>query len=330
MPEYKVQTRAYHNFVARFLQDASESSPRGIPTKEVIGASLIVRNPVDRIITDKARKINIAFGFAEWFAILYGIDSIKFFEMFVSDYGKYSTDGEHLDGAYGSRIVYEHYDPKTAYAETRNQIEAVTSRLDSDRDSRQAVISIYGSEDLYGAGGKNTPCTLSLQFILRNSVLHCITTMRSNDIIRGFTYDLLVFSLIQELIATRLGVGLGEYVHNVGSLHMYDTDMAMVETFGKSPRWPFKMNTMPAISLETIRSFRPVIDNVGKEDFFLAAISQPVNSQTKYLLNMAYAMQAFAIRRTMPSLSKSAYSQISDTTIKHCLRPWIVRRSAGV
>jgi thymidylate synthase len=46
--------------------------------------------------------------------------------------------------------------------------------------------------------------------------------MRSNDIYYGLPTDVFAFTMLQEVVARTLGVGLGKYRHAVGSLHLYD------------------------------------------------------------------------------------------------------------
>ena len=64
-----------------------------------------------------------------------------------------------------------------------------------------------------------------MQFILRNGKLDLIVTMRSNDIWLGLPYDLFNFTCMQIQMAMELGVEVGVYYHNAGSLHMYKRDV---------------------------------------------------------------------------------------------------------
>jgi len=47
------------------------------------------------------------------------------------------------------------------------------------------------------------------------------TNMRSNDAFIGLPHDVFAFTMLQEIVARTLGVGLGTYSHSVGSLHLY-------------------------------------------------------------------------------------------------------------
>ena len=104
----------------------------------------------------------------------------------------------------------------------------------SDNDSRRAVIHIRSPQDSILAH-KDVPCTLTLQFFLRNDKVHMVTSMRSSDLILGIAYDVPAFTLFQELLALQLSkrlnkpIGLGDYTHISNSLHIYERHFEMVE-----------------------------------------------------------------------------------------------------
>lgn len=315
--------RAFHNFLARVIEHGEPFTARGLQTRELLNSSLLVRDPLDRIITDRGRKMNIAFGIAEWYAIMFGINSIEFFKNFISDYDKYSSDGTVLDGAYGTRINYfdQNGDP-------RSQIQGVIQELRRDPTTRRAVISIYRDEDLFGLGGKNTPCTLSLQFLIREGQLHMIVNMRSSDVVRGVTYDLFVFTMLQEYIARHLEVELGSYFHNAGSLHFYETDMPLYKGLSQK-RWPGKMHPMPLLESEDLRRLERLITRyLDSREFFTAIAGWPTTPSTQYLKDLAYVMKAFRDRKSSPNASHTAFSCINDPTLKYVLRPWMRKREA--
>ncbi len=58
-----------------------------------------------------------------------------------------------------------------------------------------------------------------------------VTTMRSNDAFRGLPHDVFFFTMLQEFVARAVGVDVGEYVHCVGSLHVYDSDQERVAAY---------------------------------------------------------------------------------------------------
>ena len=130
---------------------------------------------------------------------------------YAPSYGRFSDDGETLHGAYGPRIWCS--------------LQAVIQMLKDKPDSRQAVITLHRSTDASIAArgeSKDIPCTIALQFLVRDSKLNLIVTMRSNDMWTGLPYDVFCFTSFQILMAQSLGYGVGWYQHQAASLHIYE------------------------------------------------------------------------------------------------------------
>lgn len=92
------------------------------------------------------------------------------------------------------------------------------------KNTRQAVIPIFNETDV-DVETNDCPCTLTWQFLPRADKLHMITTMRSNDAWLGLPYDLFCFTRIQSLVADAVGLDVGTYTHQVGSMHLYEKDV---------------------------------------------------------------------------------------------------------
>jgi thymidylate synthase len=100
--------------------------------------------------------------------------------------------------------------------------------LQKDSDTRQAVVALYRPNDC-GISTKDMPCTLTLQFMIRNDKLNLIVNMRSNDLWFGGVYDIFCFTALQELMANELKVEVGLYYHHVGSFHLYEKNIKDVQ-----------------------------------------------------------------------------------------------------
>lgn len=108
------------------------------------------------------------------------------------------------------------------------QFDTVIQRLTEDKSTRNAVI-MFNHAACNTSGTKDPICTTSLQFLVRTGRLYCIATMRSNSWWTGFRYDSVFFMQLQEWLAAILGVPLGLYYHNAGSLHIYDKDLERLQ-----------------------------------------------------------------------------------------------------
>lgn len=57
-----------------------------------------------------------------------------------------------------------------------------------------------------------------------------VAFMRANDAYMGLLNDTFSFTFIQEFLASMLGLTPGVYIHNVGSIHIYEKDLTKVHT----------------------------------------------------------------------------------------------------
>lgn len=230
---------AFIKLLDELLKNGSEVSPRGMLTKELSPISITITNPHKRVLSNKLRKLNYGFMVGELLWILQGRNDVDSVSHYNKQWLNFSDDGEILNGAYGQRIfkwdgafdiVDESYDDEEGNSHPSfelqeiivNQFENVYKLLKEDKYTRQATISMFDpSKDFRKT--KDKPCTNLLRFSIRNDKLNMITFMRSNDIWLGFPYDVFNFMTLQEILANRLGIEVGEYTHIVDSFHLYET-----------------------------------------------------------------------------------------------------------
>jgi thymidylate synthase len=223
----------YNNFTECYIGLIEEvynnpdyiSAPRGLKVKERLGVAFGIRNPRARLPYIVGRKFSITYMIAELLWYLSGENSTEWIANYSSFWRSISDDGETANSAYGARIFKSH--PWIAEG-VLNQWNYVKSELKQDPDSRRAVIHIRTPSDSVHAK-LDVPCTLTLQFFIRDGALHLMVNMRSSDIILGIAYDIPAFTLMQELLAMELGVETGTYMHVSNSLHIYERHFDMCE-----------------------------------------------------------------------------------------------------
>lgn len=212
---------AFNKVLDHLKAYGKKSSPRGFEITEIENANIIIKNPRNRIISCPERKFNVAYAFGELAWYLSGnnsVDQIAYYSKFQRGC---SDDGITLNSAYGARIfgIHNEDDFVKYYDKIEfDQWKDCVNKLKNDHDTRQAIIHLHTPNN---KKTKDEVCTLTLQFLIRDNKLNMITTMRSNDIVLGFTYDVFAFTFMQELMANELNVELGCYCHNVGSMHIY-------------------------------------------------------------------------------------------------------------
>jgi thymidylate synthase len=234
---------------ARLLSSSAVkvSATRG-DSSELVGALIKISRPRARLSRSTIKgTVFSCLGELLWY--LSGSNSLPVIRYYIPKYVEESEDGKTIFGAYGPRLL----NWKGA-----SQIENVVKLLSAKPSSRRAVIQLFDASDL-SAKHKEIPCTCTIQFLIRGAAkrkLHVSVTMRSNDAFKGLPHDVFAFTMLQEIIARRLGIELGSYTHYVGSLHLYDRDAFKARSFVEQgwqqrvemPAMPAG-NPMPALSL---------------------------------------------------------------------------------
>ena len=210
----------YLDTIKKIWFHGNEVSPRGLKCKELLGEKIVIDNITDNIITLEELKTNVKYAEEEFKWYLSGTNRIDWSPLIEKVWKKYSPDGETANSAYGYRIFGN---DQIAI----DQWEWCIEQLRKDPDTRQALININNAYDKNLE--KDIPCTISLQFLLRDNRLHMICNMRSSDIYFGFRNDLYCFTRLQQAMADELGVEYGKYIQIAGSLHMYEKDYEKIK-----------------------------------------------------------------------------------------------------
>lgn len=178
-------------------------------TIELLSSSLCF-DMSDPVVLIRNRKVNYGFMFAEAAYILTGSTNVQYLEQHISKFGDYSDIYPLQQGSYGPPFV--------------EQIRYVVENLQENAESRQAVMTIWRPNP---RRSKDIPCTIALQFLIREGQLHTIVTMRSSDIFTGLIYDMFCFTAMSAAVLAFLempGIKLGKCWINAGSSHIYKKD----------------------------------------------------------------------------------------------------------
>lgn len=219
------------DLVRRVLQNLCNNpevttvGPRGMATRELRWCHYELTDVTRCATWLPGRGLNYPFMFAEFLWMFSGRDDLEMIKYYNEAIAKFSDDGLLLYGAYGPRW--------------RMQVNGAIERLRKDGDTRQAVICTWRPDyqwentdddgDYYRAS-KDVPCTLTMQYLLREGKLECGVVMRSSDAWLGLPYDIFCFSMLQRAIAAEIGVYPGPLSLFIGSSHLYDRDLEKART----------------------------------------------------------------------------------------------------
>lgn len=165
-------------------------------------------------MTTPGRRASLPAQIAETMWILAGRDDISWLSHYLPRAPQFSDDGQTWRGAYGPRIRY--WDGHT------DQLRYVAELLDSDPDSRRAVINIY-NPTVDSTPGLDVPCNDWLHFLIRDGSLNLHVATRSNDVIWGWSgINSFEWTALLMVLAGALGVEPGSITFSISSLHLYE------------------------------------------------------------------------------------------------------------
>lgn len=242
------------------LQYGRISKPRKFTCVELLNYHTTVQMEYP-IVTINERNIGYRFMFAEAYWILTGDNRLETIEPYSKIIKNFSDNGKTFFGAYGPKVI--------------DQIPYICDVLANDQWSRQAVMNIWRENP---PRTKDVPCTISVQFFIRDDKLYCIDTMRSSDIWLGWPYDVFNFSMLSSYIILLLNehydikLELGNIYMNLGSLHIYSENIEQAKKCLSYRKQKFNY-----LALQPLTEFKHSIDLLNH----LQAIFKPKPDELK-------------------------------------------------
>lgn len=181
-------------------------------TKALFNVGFYLNRPQETYIRSGFRKWSKEYAQAEW-------------QWYLSSDRRVKTLGE----IYGkvpdiwNMMADENGEVNSNYGwqwQREGQLDKVIEKLKSNPNTRHAAISIYDGKEI-NRYTKDTPCTYAVQFTIIDEKLNMSVYMRSNDLWFGFCNDQYQFSMLQQRVATELGIEVGWYHHHAHNMHLY-------------------------------------------------------------------------------------------------------------
>lgn len=193
---------SYYDIISNIGQDFSN-------TKALFNIGFEILNPLDNYINTDYRKWNPTYAEREWDWYLSGNPSAIEISKFAPIWKNMMDDNGNVRSNYGWQW------------KRNNQLDKIVNQLKNNKETRQAVISIYDGKEI-DTYSKDTPCTYAVQFTILNNKLNMTVLMRSNDLWYGFCNDQFCFSRLQEMVSIELNIQIGTYYHFAHNLHIYN------------------------------------------------------------------------------------------------------------
>ena len=108
-----------------------------------------------------------------------------------------------------------------------DQISALISQIKSTPDSRRLLVNAWNVGEIPQMA--LPPCHILFQFYVANGKLSCQLYQRSADLFLGVPFNIASYALLTHMVAQVCGLGVGDFVHTYGDVHIYSNHMEQVE-----------------------------------------------------------------------------------------------------
>lgn len=261
----------YRDVVQHVLRSSRIRSPRGLRTYDAGWVTVVINDPTDTLPLGCGRNLSRAVAAAESLQLIGGFSTPTLLTRASSRFAEYLEPDGYFHGAYGVRVG--------------GQVAQVISKIRTDRDTRQAVITLWDPRLDNLPGRRDYPCTVALRFSVVDDLLELDVVMRSNDVILGVPYDWFQFTQLQQTVARVLDVAPGPYRHTAWSLHVYERDLdaahRVTHPTVESERQPHGIgggadHEWSAVQLRALRLSTgrlPAEDRTRSEDWYAGAVA---------------------------------------------------------
>lgn len=149
-----------------------------------------------------------------------------------------------VDDGYSCDPESDFYGNRTE--ETIDQLAEVIQQIKTNPTSRRLVVSAWNVADISDMA--LPPCHLLFQFYVQNNKLSCQLYQRSCDAFLGLPFNIGSYALLTHLIAQVCGLGVGDFVHSFGDVHLYSDHLDQVRLqLSRDPRPLPKLSLNPEI-----------------------------------------------------------------------------------
>jgi thymidylate synthase len=142
---------------------------------------------------------------------------------------------------------------RTADARSVDQISDVIQQIKTNPISRRLIVSAWNVGEIDRMA--LPPCHALFQFYVVDQKLSCQLYQRSADVFLGVPFNIASYALLICMVAQVCGLGVGEFVHTFGDVHLYRNHIEQAELqLARQPYALPRMNINP--NVESIFDFR--------------------------------------------------------------------------
>jgi thymidylate synthase len=149
----------------------------------------------------------------------YAGEDIKAFAQRVATDEAFAKQWGELGPVYG----YQWRSWPTPSGGSVDQIANLIQQIKTNPNSRRLIVSAWNVP--YIDTMALPPCHTMFQFYVLNGKLSCQLYQRSADVFLGVPFNIASYALLTMMVAQVTGLGLGDFVHTFGDVHLYSNHL---------------------------------------------------------------------------------------------------------
>ena len=229
--------QAYLDLVKHILENGTDKSDRtGTGTRSVFGYQMrFDLNQGFPMVTTKKLHLKSIIHELLWF--LKGETNVQYLkENGVSIWNEWADENGELGPVYGKQ--WRSW--SGADGNTYDQILDLINQIKKNPDSRRLIVSAWYVAELPKMA--LMPCHTLFQFYVADGKLSCQLYQRSADVFLGVPFNIASYALLTMMVAQVCGIGLGDFVHTFGDVHLYNNHFEQAKE--QLSRTPFPLPKM--------------------------------------------------------------------------------------
>ena len=235
--------KQYLDLLQHILDNGHQKGDRtGTGTKSVFGYQMRF-NLEEGFPLLTTKKVHLRSIIHELLWLINGDTNIKYLhDNKVSIWDEWADENGDLGPIYGAQW-------RNWNNEGIDQIADLIESIKNNPNSRRHIVTAWNPSMLPDEKSKDfaqnvadgkaalPPCHAFFQFYVADNKLSCQLYQRSADVFLGVPFNIASYSLLTMMIAQVCGLGLGDFVHTFGDVHIYNNHIEQVKLqLSREPR----------------------------------------------------------------------------------------------
>ena len=246
--------KQYLDLLQHIIDNGFQKGDRtGTGTKSVFGYQMRF-NLEEGFPLLTTKKVHLRSIIHELLWLINGDTNIKYLhENKVSIWDEWADENGDLGPIYGAQW-------RNWNNEGIDQIADLIDSIKNNPNSRRHIVTAWNPSVLPDEKSKDfaknvadgkaalPPCHAFFQFYVADNKLSCQLYQRSADVFLGVPFNIASYSLLTMMIAQVCGLGLGDFVHTFGDVHIYNNHIEQVKLqLSREPRHLPTMKLNPEV-----------------------------------------------------------------------------------